>query len=67
MKKYWSVSNNPSKIKMLGWGILMLFFRKETIARIRAWIVKRTPLKWGEWKNIQTWQPPKEVEQLLGK
>ncbi len=66
LRKVWAISTLGAKIKMLGWGFLMLIFSKETIANSRAWIVKHTPLKWGAWKQIQIWSPPQQLKELLG-
>lgn len=65
-KNIWDRSTLSAIIKMLGWGFLMVFFSKETIANSRAWIVKHTPLKWGAWKQIQVWSPPQQLRELLG-
>lgn len=66
LSEVWKKSSSSSKIKMIAWGILMLIFSKKTIANSRAWIVKYTPFKWGAWKQIELWEPPIEVKQLLG-
>lgn len=66
MKKIWRNSSSSAKIKMAGWGLLMFFFSKATIATSRAWIVKHTPFKWGAWRQIEFWNPPLEIKSLLG-
>ncbi|MHC1738749.1 MAG: glycosyltransferase family 2 protein [Ignavibacteriaceae bacterium] len=48
--------------KMGGWLMLMIFFKKETIVKMRLWLIKKTPLKWGGWSHFRLWTPPYEIE-----
>jgi len=49
-------------VKMIGWFLLMIFLRKETAVKIRLWLVKKTPLKWGGWSHFKLWVPPHKIE-----
>lgn len=66
MMTVWKTSSLSARIKMAGWGLLLLLFSTGTIAAVRAWIVKYTPLRWGAWKQVQIWQSPEEVKELFG-
>lgn len=49
-------------VKMTGWFLLMLFMSKERAVKIRLWMVKKTPVKWGGWSHFRLWTPPYEIE-----
>jgi glycosyltransferase involved in cell wall biosynthesis len=61
----WSCSSWPARARMLLWGFLLLFFRTETIARVRSWVIEHTPLRWGGWVHATSWNAPPEVRELL--
>ncbi len=67
LKEIWKKSSLPSKVKMCGWGILMIIFSKQFIIEARLWIVKYTPLKWGGWKYTEVWKAPPALVQLMEK
>jgi glycosyltransferase involved in cell wall biosynthesis len=64
--KLWRVSALHSRIKMIGWWILMIFFSKDFITRLRGWIVRCTPFRWGGWRQFRSWDAPGPVRRLLG-
>ncbi|MDY0079361.1 MAG: glycosyltransferase [Ignavibacteriaceae bacterium] len=49
-------------IKMGGWFSLMIFFKKETVVKMRQWIIKNTPIKWGGWSSFRLWTPPYKIK-----
>lgn len=65
MKRQWRHSSAGGRLKMTGWLLLMLVMSKDRFAAIRAWIVTRTPLKWGGWKQFNEWNAPSDLVQLL--
>ncbi|MFA6439608.1 MAG: glycosyltransferase family 2 protein, partial [Bacteriovoracaceae bacterium] len=65
MKSIVVQSSVSAIIKMICWGVIMLFFPKHVVVKTRAWIVTKTPLKWGAWKRTQVWPAPKYLVELL--
>lgn len=55
-------SSLKSIVKMGGWFMLMIFFRKETVVKMRLWLIKKTPLKWGGWASFRIWTPPYNLD-----
>lgn len=65
MRIQWRDSAGNGKIKMLGWLLLMLFFSKDSVINMRAWIVGNTPFAWGGWQKLQRWTPPESVRKHM--
>lgn len=65
MMRQWSDARPSARAKMAGWGFLMMFFTKDQVANIRAWIVGNTPIRWGGWVHYKTWTPPESIRALL--
>jgi glycosyltransferase involved in cell wall biosynthesis len=62
MKIIWNSASIISKIKLIGWLVLMLLFTKGTVFRFRAWIMLKTRKKNDK---ICQWTPPISVEKLI--
>jgi glycosyltransferase involved in cell wall biosynthesis len=65
MRVQWGYARWQSKIKMAGWFILMLFFTKDRVAKVRTLIVRHTPLKWGGWVHYRDWSPPASIRAVM--
>lgn len=67
LAKEWSYAGLHGKAKMLAWMLLMLVSSKRIVERSRYWIISRTPFRWGGWRLYRSWEPPKELQQLLAR
>lgn len=65
VKAEWKTASAPTRIKMIGWMILMRMFSLKTIVRMRDWLFEKTPLRWGGWESRRSWSPPPDVAHLM--
>lgn len=65
MMSQWGESRWPSRLKMLTWFFLLLFFSKRIVIAARAWFVSRLHLRLGGWSTFRRWEPPQAVLDLL--
>jgi len=53
MQEIWPKHQRDQKFKMLGWYLLMLIFTRRQVDYLRAFLVRFTPIRWGDGMTIQ--------------
>ena len=64
-KLIWKTARLRSKIRLIGWIVLMRIFSKNAVKRFRTWLLLTIGLFKGKRAIHRRWVPPVEVDRLL--